>query len=361
VRVIDMFREWDENGDGTVSKAEFQRAMPMLGLHAPREEVGLLFDSWDPDGSGLLEIAELTRILKRAGGGPAEVAFTKPRLDNMQLAANATPAQLRAHLANLKEECESVRTDPSFRPAPPVSSPAPSPSQLETIQAERSTARMTIEHLEAEISEMRKQHDRLSATLAAEESLKAELEKKEKSKSPHGMSDPAVLQRNLDQLRMRNAALKKVQVSVADPQTSPKEEGALAMARKEYTKLQAERAKQTLELRQLTRQLEAAERSTQDVKHHTSSRGDQAAAQKAHIERLVEARAPSPHPSPTLPRPSQSCSPLAAREEGARAERCARCCRHRAAGGLAEVAAGAQPVLAHAAGPRGLGRGAREA
>ena len=46
VRVIDLFREWDENGDGTVSKQEFQRAMPMLGLHAPREEVALLFDSW---------------------------------------------------------------------------------------------------------------------------------------------------------------------------------------------------------------------------------------------------------------------------------------------------------------------------
>ena len=118
VRVLDLFREWDENGDGTVSKQEFQRAMPMLGLQVPREEVALLFDSWDPDGSGMLELTELSRILKRAGGGPAEVAFSKPPLDNLKLAANATPAQLRSHLANLKEECEAVRPHPP-PPRPP--------------------------------------------------------------------------------------------------------------------------------------------------------------------------------------------------------------------------------------------------
>ena len=33
VRVIDLFREWDEDGNGTVSKKEFRKAMP---LHRPR-------------------------------------------------------------------------------------------------------------------------------------------------------------------------------------------------------------------------------------------------------------------------------------------------------------------------------------
>ena len=32
MRVIDLFREWDEDGDGTVSKKEFRKAVPMLGL-----------------------------------------------------------------------------------------------------------------------------------------------------------------------------------------------------------------------------------------------------------------------------------------------------------------------------------------
>ena len=64
VRVIDLFREWDEDASGTVSKKEFRKAMPMLGLDVPAEDVDALFDSWDPDGSGMLELKELTRVLK---------------------------------------------------------------------------------------------------------------------------------------------------------------------------------------------------------------------------------------------------------------------------------------------------------
>jgi hypothetical protein len=35
-RVIDIFREWDEDGSGTVSKKEFGQALPMLGLRVER-------------------------------------------------------------------------------------------------------------------------------------------------------------------------------------------------------------------------------------------------------------------------------------------------------------------------------------
>ena len=65
VRVIDLFKEWDTDGDGTVSKKEFRKAMPMLGLDVPRDEIDKLFDSWDPDGSGALEYKELNTLLKR--------------------------------------------------------------------------------------------------------------------------------------------------------------------------------------------------------------------------------------------------------------------------------------------------------
>ena len=44
VRVIDLFREWDDDGSGTVSKAEFRKAMPMLGLSVPSSEMDSLFD-----------------------------------------------------------------------------------------------------------------------------------------------------------------------------------------------------------------------------------------------------------------------------------------------------------------------------
>ena len=67
VRVIDLFRDWDEDGDGTVSKAEFGKIMPLLGVEAPPEAISALFDSFDPDGSGTIEYQELSQILTRGG------------------------------------------------------------------------------------------------------------------------------------------------------------------------------------------------------------------------------------------------------------------------------------------------------
>ena len=54
VRVIDLFREWDENGDGNVSKKEFRKAILMLGIdpEPSKADIDALFDEWDPDGSG---------------------------------------------------------------------------------------------------------------------------------------------------------------------------------------------------------------------------------------------------------------------------------------------------------------------
>ena len=66
-RVIDLFRDWDEDDSGTVSRAEFRKAMGEVGFHATADEIDRLFDSWDPDGSGHLELAELRRRLRRTG------------------------------------------------------------------------------------------------------------------------------------------------------------------------------------------------------------------------------------------------------------------------------------------------------
>ena len=67
VRVIDLFRDWDDDQSGTVSKKEFRKAMNQFGLEAQRKEVDALFDSWDPDGSGSIEYAELNKLLRRGG------------------------------------------------------------------------------------------------------------------------------------------------------------------------------------------------------------------------------------------------------------------------------------------------------
>ena len=64
-RVIDLFREWDEDGDGQISKKEFEDAMPMLGLDVDVSVVDSLFDEFDCDASGEITFRELNKILRR--------------------------------------------------------------------------------------------------------------------------------------------------------------------------------------------------------------------------------------------------------------------------------------------------------
>ena len=62
-RVMDLFRSWDRDGDGEVSKAEFHKAIPALGLTVPKADVDALFSQWDTDGGGALNYKELKKIL----------------------------------------------------------------------------------------------------------------------------------------------------------------------------------------------------------------------------------------------------------------------------------------------------------
>ena len=65
VRVVDLFREWDDDGSGCVSRKEFHVGMKQLGLDFPVTAMDTLYDEWDPDGSGHLELKELSKQLRR--------------------------------------------------------------------------------------------------------------------------------------------------------------------------------------------------------------------------------------------------------------------------------------------------------
>ena len=66
-RVIDLFRAWDDDDNGRVSRREFHRALPALGLLVDRAAAEALFDELDADGSGEVDYEELEASL-RAGG-----------------------------------------------------------------------------------------------------------------------------------------------------------------------------------------------------------------------------------------------------------------------------------------------------
>ena len=65
-RVIDLFKQWDNDGDGTISRSEFVKAMPMLGLQDCLPiEINALFSAFDPSGDGDITFRELHRMLRQ--------------------------------------------------------------------------------------------------------------------------------------------------------------------------------------------------------------------------------------------------------------------------------------------------------
>ena len=62
------FKEWDEDGDGGVSKVEFRKAVPQMGIPMmvgiPPEDIDELFDALDVDGSGSISYKELKKLLE---------------------------------------------------------------------------------------------------------------------------------------------------------------------------------------------------------------------------------------------------------------------------------------------------------
>ena len=53
-KVLDLFRSWDNNNDGIVTRAEFHKAMRELGLEVPKTAIDAIFSKWDDDDSGIL-------------------------------------------------------------------------------------------------------------------------------------------------------------------------------------------------------------------------------------------------------------------------------------------------------------------
>lgn len=83
VRVIDLFRDWDEDGNGFVDKAEFYRAMSALGLSISRKESDSFFSTFDPDDSGSIEYSELNALCRRRAGIESQKKLRRSRSDVM--------------------------------------------------------------------------------------------------------------------------------------------------------------------------------------------------------------------------------------------------------------------------------------
>jgi len=97
-RVIDLFKLWDGNFDGQISREEFIRAMPFLGLQdCLTAEINGLFNVFDPDNSGQISFRELYRMLRREAK-PAKKEVVNPSPGSMR------PPVMVSDIADLRRD-----------------------------------------------------------------------------------------------------------------------------------------------------------------------------------------------------------------------------------------------------------------
>jgi hypothetical protein len=115
MRVMDLFRKWDRDGDARIGIKELRRAVLALGYDVPREAVSALFDTMDTDGGGQIDYKEMNKALRRhaeiapelqpGAAGPIEVGA---KLHSSYAPAAATA---EAEAAPAPESAPLVRTE----------------------------------------------------------------------------------------------------------------------------------------------------------------------------------------------------------------------------------------------------------
>jgi Ca2+-binding EF-hand superfamily protein len=88
VRVIDLFRRWDEDGSGSIDRFEFRRAIRALGFDYMSDDsaIDAIFDEFDKDRSGSLDYKELAHHLARFEKGGMDKGAMNPGVANRRFA-----------------------------------------------------------------------------------------------------------------------------------------------------------------------------------------------------------------------------------------------------------------------------------
>lgn len=69
-----LYKKWDRNGGGSVSRKEFRDWWPKIGYEVPIDDLNNLFDEFDVDGSGEIDMDEFTSAFEQKGAMWQELA-----------------------------------------------------------------------------------------------------------------------------------------------------------------------------------------------------------------------------------------------------------------------------------------------
>ena len=106
IKLIDLFREWDDDGNGALDKKELRQAVASMGYEAPKFAIDALFDSIDTDKSGWIEFHEFKYALSDKGVKAAKLHAQRAQ----RAALNGKPLNLNLSL-NLNL---NLNLNPSF-------------------------------------------------------------------------------------------------------------------------------------------------------------------------------------------------------------------------------------------------------
>ena len=102
LKIFDVFKQWDEDGSGTIDRHEFAKVLNGLRLSVSVEEAHGLFDLLDSDKSGSLDYKELHHALRLLVGQRGPTSDDRPRVARL---AN------RAVLVDVDERGEGEAVD----------------------------------------------------------------------------------------------------------------------------------------------------------------------------------------------------------------------------------------------------------
>ena len=115
LKIGEVLKAWDGDGDGTVTRKEFRVKVIDMGVQAHPLDIDRFFDSYDNDGGGSLDLEEVKKTFTKLHGvaidAERELKDLKKEVDRLRKEAgkhHAQVAAMRARDAREKKEAEDA-------------------------------------------------------------------------------------------------------------------------------------------------------------------------------------------------------------------------------------------------------------